>query len=34
MSFKLDAQIVRWVDDSFPGFVACEFHDARGAAIQ
>ena len=27
---ELRVQIVRYVDDGFPGFVACEFTDATG----
>jgi hypothetical protein len=27
---QLSVQIVRFVDDSFPGWVACEFEDADG----
>ena len=27
---ELAVNIVRWLDDSFPGFVACEFTDAAG----
>lgn len=26
----LEVQVVRWVDDGFPGVVACEFMDAQG----
>ena len=31
-SFAIDAMIIRWVDDDFPGFVECELVDRFGKA--